>query len=217
MPYSACYDTSAKIRQQFSWKKETQDLVWMWITKQKIGNQALVLEKKQATDAQNLLLGYARDVQPGDGTNREGLAAKSYFTALFGVDFDRRRDSDIRNTYLNYGYSLILSCVNKEIASFGYLTSIGIHHIGETNPFNLGCDFMEPIRPFVDRMIITNAVDEVNYKTQFMALLTSEVLCGGKNMIMENAIRSYVMGVLAALNEENLEGIQEITFKNEQL
>ena len=71
-----------------------------------------------------------------DKTNREGHAAKVYFNSLFGKDFSRDNECNI-NKYLNYGYSIILSAVNREVKILGYLTELGVHHIGESNSFNL--------------------------------------------------------------------------------
>lgn len=67
-----------------------------------------------------------------------------YFNALFGIEFSRAL-SLLENAALNYGYSLILSALNREIAAAGYLTQLGT--------YNLGCDLMEPLR-----LLINNAV-----------------------------------------------------------
>ena len=84
-----------------------------------------------------------------DSTNREGHAAKVYFNALFGKDFTRDKDCPI-NAALNYGYSIILSCFNREIVCSGYLTQLGLFHENMFNHYNLSCDLMEPFRPLVD-------------------------------------------------------------------
>ena len=68
--------------------------------------------------------------QDGDKTNREGHAAKVYFNSLFGKKFTRNDDNNI-NAALNYGYSILLSTINKEISANGYLTQLGIHHKNE--------------------------------------------------------------------------------------
>lgn len=54
---------------------------------------------------------------------------------------------------MNYGYAVLLSAVNREVVSRGYLTQCGICHHSEYNEFNLACDLMEPFRPVVDRMV----------------------------------------------------------------
>ena len=71
-------------------------------------------------------------VLPGDITNAEGHAARTYFRLIFGVDF-RRSNYDAVNAALNYGYSLLLSAFNRSVVSAGYLAQVGIKHC---NPYN---------------------------------------------------------------------------------
>ena len=138
-----------------------------------------------------------------DNTNREGHAAKVYFNALFSSSFSRNQDNQI-NKFLDYGYSILLSAINREIKSFGYLTEIGIHHIGETNPFNLSCDFIEPLRPLVDYYVINKLVDDENFKNVFINMLNLKVRYRDKELFLENAIHSYVGGLLTNLRTGSL-------------
>ena len=216
-PYYATFDSTAKIKQQIAWKRDIKELVWTRIVKQKINNQARVLLDDGFIDSYNLLKQYISTLTLGDSTNREGLAAKQYFSTLFGSSFDRRDRHNKINVFLNYGYSLLLSSFNKEIASFGYLTQLGIHHIGETNPFNLSCDLMEPFRPFIDKFVLSTELDDDNFKTQLMNAMTLEINYSNKNMILENAIKQYVLSVFSALNSNDITEIDEPTFKDEQL
>ena len=217
MPYSSCFDSSSKIRKQVCWEKEAADILWKDIVRQKITNQALVLKERGYFESLGILINYLNSVELGDTTNREGLAAKSYFPAIFGTGFDRREDSDIRNTYLNYGYSLILGMVNREISISGYLTQLGIHHIGNTNPFNLGCDLMEPIRPLVDRMIIKGDLKADTFKGTLLSIVSEQVLIDGRVMILENAIRYYVLSFFQAMLTGQPKDLRHITFPDEQL
>lgn len=50
-----------------------------------------------------LLDGYVAEMAYMDKHNREGLAAKVYFSAVFGVDFSRD-DMSPENAALDYGY-----------------------------------------------------------------------------------------------------------------
>lgn len=211
MPYCICYDGPAKIKIQFAWDEMTKALVWQKIVKQKIYNQAAVLTSMNKGEAANLLLRYCDEVQPGDSTNREGLAAKSYFAALFGNNFDRRSKSFKVNTYLNYGYSILLSAINRAVSVYGYLSMVGIHHIGKENPFNLSCDIMEPFRPFVDYVILTSELTEQNYKSQMMQMLAMLVVYDDKNMIMDNAVSQYTLDVVKALGKNDVSMIKELT------
>ncbi len=214
--YYESYDTYKKIKCQISWKQEIKDRLWAIIIKQKILNQAEVLFRMEKFDCFNLLRNYASEITIGDSTNREGLSAKMYFNALFDNNFDRKNKNDIRNIFLNYGYSLILSTFNKEIAAYGYLTQLGIHHIGETNPFNFSCDLMEPFRPFVDYLILScKELNENNYKNKILELLTSEISYNNRNTIMLNAINFYVLSAVSVLNNENIRLLDNPKFKDE--
>lgn len=211
-PYGISYNSPAKIKQQLNWKNETCKEVWKEIIKQKIYNQMLLLKELKKEEA-DLLASYYSNVQTDDVTNREGLAAKVYFNALFGKGFERRNDLDERNVYLNYGYSLMHSSVNKEISIFGYLNSVGVHHIGATNHYNLGSDIMEPLRPFVDSVVYKENLSDKDFKKRMMQLLTEECFCDGKTMIIQNAIQAYALSIFSALNSDDPSLVKLISFK----
>ncbi len=211
VPYSICYDSPAKIKKQFSWEEATKDLVWQKIVKQKIFNQAAVLRDMKKEEAYTLLIKYYDEVDPGDKTNREGLAAKAYFAALFGNTFDRRSKAFKENIYLNYGYQILLAAVNRAISVYGYLTAVGIHHKGEQNQYNLGCDIMEPFRPFFDYAILMGQLTEEDFRRQMINVLSNVVVYDDKNTILDNAITFYVHDVLKALEKDDTFLIKELT------
>lgn len=217
VPQHGAYNTYERLMMQMEWSKETKDLIWQNIIYQKISNQAKILHSIGEDKAEEILQGYLKEIEIGDVTNREGLAAKTYFAAMFGSNFDRRKDKDIRNTYLNYGYSMLLSSFNREVSIAGYQCVIGIHHIGSENPFNFGCDLMEPFRPFVDRYIIQKLVNENDYKKEFVNILNSNVSCDENLTILENAVHNYALSVFNALNSKSSEKISKVTFLDEQL
>ena len=107
MSYYDNYHTAKNVLEQTKWGEQTKRDVFTQIIRQKILNQARLLLKfgKEESD---LLFSYAAEIEEADETNREGHAAKVYFNALFGLDFERRSDNPI-NAALNYGYSLLLS------------------------------------------------------------------------------------------------------------
>lgn len=216
VPYNICYDGPAKIKKQFAWSDSTKDLIWQKIVKQKIYNQAAVLKELKKDESYSMLMKFYDEVEPGDNTNREGLAAKAYFAALFGNNFDRRSKAFEVNTYLNYGYQILLAAVNRSISVHGYLTAVGIHHKGEQNQFNLGCDIMEPFRPFIDYPIALGTINEKEFKTQLINLFASVIVYDDKKTIMENAISFYVQDVLKALEKEDATFMKELT-RNGQL
>ena len=55
---------------------------------------------------------------------------------MFWYDFTRTADNAL-NAGLNYGYSIMLACFNREIVANGYITQLGIYHDNMYNKFNL--------------------------------------------------------------------------------
>ena len=200
--YYGSHNSSKKINFQFSWKKEIKDKFWQSIVKNKIINQALMLNKIKS-DKYDILLSYIDDVLVADKTNREGHAAKVYFNALFGKDFVRNYSDNI-NAALNYGYAILLSTINKEIIANGYLTQIGIHHKNEFNEFNLTCDLMEPFRVLIDNFVYYNQDRELDtqYKLDIVNIFNNKFNFEGKKYILKDIIRMYVKNTLEILNDE---------------
>ena len=108
------------------------------------------------------------------------------------------------NAALNYGYSIILSAVAKEIVSLGYCTQLGISHENQFNPFNLACDLMEPFRILIDRLVAEMQVSEFNSekKYQLLNVLNQEVRINGNREYVSKAIRIYVKSVCDAMEEQ---------------
>ncbi len=211
IPYYGAYNNLEKITTQMHWLPETKGKLWQMVTCQKIAWQASNLDIVGQNQCGDKLREYIGEVEVGDVTNREGHAAKVYFNACFGKDFSRGQDCSI-NAFLNYGYSIILSAVNREIKSFGYLTELGIHHIGKENPFNLSCDFMEPLRPFIDRLVLKGQINDENFKQELINCLNTDVLFDGKTMFLDNAIHLYVQSLLSSLNDQSPEKAKFIDY-----
>lgn len=211
VPYQNNFYSYRKIKEQIDFVKANNGLLWMYIVKEKINNQAnnlLLMEKKEQY---NMLISYCNDVQSGDTTNREGHSAKVYFNALFGKSFSRDQDNFI-NKYLNYGYAILASTISREIKSLGYLTELGIHHIGESNSFNLTYDLIEPIRALVDKYVILGLVNEENYKEEFVNMLSKEVMYNNQKIILDNAIHQYVTDMINYLKTGELDYIRFIQY-----
>lgn len=133
--------------QQYEWNDHVKEILWTKIVRSKIINQIKVLKNYQI-DCQDLKNELDK-LEINDMTNREAVVARKYFEKLFGNKYSRK-DFTPMNAALNYGYSILLSAVNKEIVSAGYVTYLGIHHQSQENMFNFGSDLMEPFRPVVD-------------------------------------------------------------------
>ncbi len=153
LPLYGAHNTSKRIAEQIAWGEPIKKRVWQRVVRDKIRNQAMFLEERDYQSEGKQLRGLVAEVRSGDTTNREAHAARLYFAALFGPTFSREMDAPT-NAALNYGYATLLSMVNREIVSRGFLTQAGICHRNEYNQFNLACDLMEPFRPAVDRLVV---------------------------------------------------------------
>ena len=208
-PYYGTADSVEKIRKQISWDSSLTDQIWKSIVIRKILNQAAVLEHNGHEEKANQLRAYAKDVCPADSTNREGHAAKVYFNTLFDDGFSRRDDCAV-NGALNYGYAVLLSAVNREIAAFGYSTMLGVFHDNGSNPFNLGSDLMEPFRPVIDEQVLSMNFVEFgpDQKHKLLDVLNKQVIIDGKHQFLLNAIRVYVQSFFTAIECKNVTKIK---------
>ncbi|WP_270639254.1 type II CRISPR-associated endonuclease Cas1 [Ligilactobacillus salivarius] len=200
--------------QQYEWNDHVKEILWTKIVRSKIINQIKVLKNYQI-DCQDLKNELDK-LEINDMTNREAVVARKYFEKLFGNKYSRK-DFTPMNAALNYGYSILLSAVNKEIVSAGYVTYLGIHHQSQENMFNFGSDLMEPFRPVVDYWLADkNFLDFTpDIKYGLVDLLNLEIKYNKKQMLLKNAIAKYVRDVIEYLNQETVEFDMEVEFTNE--
>lgn len=78
------------LKYQLAVGEATKKQAWKQIIEAKIKNQAVVL--RHYGKRSELLTPYHKNVKSGDTDNREGLAAKQYWTELFGGCFRRDRE-----------------------------------------------------------------------------------------------------------------------------
>lgn len=213
VPTYGCHDSSAKIRQQLKWTEGIRQQVWTEIVREKLWRQRAHLRRRGLPQADRITM-YLEQIQWNDSTNREGHAAKVYFNALFGVEFTRTDDTPL-NAALNYGYSLILSALNREISAAGYLNQLGLAHENTYNPFNLGCDFMEPLRPLVDSAVLDLQPEKLEREEKLVLvnLLNREVRYDGKKQYLLYAIRLYCSGLFRALQSGDMAEIKWIDYE----
>ena len=105
------------------------------------------------------------------------------------------------NSGLNYGYAVLLSLCNREIAANGYLTQLGIFHDNVFNPFNLGSDLMEPFRPLIDRYVLAMEWDQfgTKEKRQIVNILNEKVCVMGKRVSVAHAVSLGIRKVLSVM------------------
>lgn len=126
---------SENIKSQIAVSEPMKKQAWKQIIEAKIKNQSAVLD----TFCKNgsILKPFYANVKSGDTDNREGIAAKIYWTQLFGKDFKRDRCGDSPNVLLNYGYSILRAATARALLGSGLLPNLGIFHKSDTMPFRL--------------------------------------------------------------------------------
>jgi CRISP-associated protein Cas1 len=157
--------------------------LWKQVIEAKIANQSRLLDKLGKNSAK--LKALTKAVKSGDSDNREGFAARLYWTAMFSSVFIRDRFGMPPNPFLNYGYIVLRSAVARSLAGSGLLATFGIHHHNRYNAFCLADDMMEPYRPFVDEIVYRmnekwpNQMEiETEHKAELLQLMTTDVRIG---------------------------------------
>ena len=185
MPISFHYNSPRKINIQIGWNSELKKTCWQLIIKEKIKQQAFVLNQVNKKEVAAQLLLYRDKVLPGDIDNMEAIAAKCYFTSLFGDSFSRVKTSNVENTALDYGYA------------------------------NLACDLMEPFRPFIDLYVYDMPIsEENNFKHYMVNIFSKKVMINNEFQSLIFAIRLFIRKVLKYLNSET-SSIYDIQFLRE--
>lgn len=208
LPLNTHYRVLSVLRKQINLDPAFKNEVWKRITKAKIENQARVLDlvgcsRKVSCRIRQL----ADEVEPGDRSNREGIAAKVFFREIYGVDFIRF-SVDVINSALNYGYAIIRAAVSKSLVGYGFNCALGIHHVGEYNPFNLADDLMEPLRPIVDlwvRMNNEDLVDNLSKRNRvgLVNIVNQTVLIERKRTKIRYALDKYIKSFVTSIDRAN--------------
>ena len=198
--YYGCFNCSKKLKTQAAWDASVASAINTMIIAQKIVNQAAMLRKYGFDDRAELLDEYVAEIELDDAGNREGHAAKVYFNTLFGKDFTREKECAV-NAALNYGYSIVLSDINRAVVACGRSTQIGINHCNEFNEFNFSCDLIEPLRVIVDEYVYLQGKREFdkNYKFELVGLLNKRVKLD-REYSLHDAIGVYVKNITDSLD-----------------
>lgn len=215
LPLYGAHNVGKRVAEQLCWGEPVKKRVWQHVVKDKIYQQARFLEERMYEQEAKSIHQLVSEVRSGDTTNREAHAARLYFKALFGSSFSRDLDCPA-NAALNYGYAVLLSLVNREIVSRGYLTQVGICHHSEFNQFNLSCDLMEPFRPAVDKLVIDELEGE--FESQIRRTLgdlpNKGMTYRGGSYRLSSVVSLYVQDCFNALNKkistDDIEGFEII-------
>lgn len=184
LPFEGNDRQNERFRLQLETSEPLRKQLWQQTIKAKIENQAIVLEHHKETSGRLRTL--IKEVASGDSSNREGVAARYYWSKLFNdyiTDFQRDRYGNYPNNLLNYGYAILRAATARAIVSVGLHCTLGINHHNRNNAFCLADDLMEPYRPFVDNQVAEivaiehpKFVEEISqaHKQKLLALLAND-------------------------------------------
>ena len=153
LPIGAHSRHAAIVEDQFAISKPLKKRLWQQMVIAKIRNQAAVADLL-GRDGKSVLR-FAAEVQSGDVTNREAAAASAYFRTA--IPYGTRRDGPYAASF-DYGDGVLRAGIGREAVGGGWLVSRGIHHDNNLNAFNLVDDLIEPFRPVVDLIVLTNDI-----------------------------------------------------------
>ena len=187
LPISEGHQLHNKVlQQQISITVPTQKRLWKEIVQEKILQQALTLESQGHIAPQ--LHRLRKQVKSGDPDNCEAIAAQHYWKTLMGDNFVRDREADDGNHLFNYGYSIIRAMVARALVGTGLHPALGLFHHNQYDGLALADDLMEPLRPWVDRIVVQMLQQNPDQpldkpgKQQILSLLEQPVLWSKKEM-----------------------------------
>lgn len=184
----------------------TKKNVWKQLVESKIKNQALLLYNLGKNG--DALKPYYLNVKSGDTNNREGAAAREYWSQIFDEGFRREREGLPPNNLLNYGYTILRAAVARALVGSGLYPAFGVFHRNRYNAFPLADDVMEPYRPFVDEIVYhlyyDGAVTELNNdsKGKLLKVLFADVKMGKVTRPLENALSLTTASLLKIFKGE---------------
>ncbi|MBU4689960.1 type II CRISPR-associated endonuclease Cas1 [Mycoplasma zalophidermidis] len=209
IPYQGHYNMKI-FQEQITWNDSFKCEIWTKLVKAKIKNSIKTLINLNVVDDYNLdkLNTYYQNVKYLDPDNKEAHVAKLYFKLLFGEKFVRSNDNDIKNTFLNYGYAILLSYITRYISSKGYDSRIGLHHKSYNNNFALSTDLIEPFRCIIDKFVFefVNQNELLlfqDYKQQLFDLFEQYIIVNNSKIKISSYIQKFIV---AALSGDDLEG-----------
>lgn len=212
MPKTMLMTLEGNTTQQESYKYQmdaslpTKKNVWKQLVECKIKNQALLLNMLGKNG--DVLKPYYMNVKSGDTDNREGAAARDYWSRIFDPGFKREREGPPPNNLLNYGYAILRAAVSRALIGTGLYPAFGVFHRSRYNAFPLADDVMEPYRPFVDEIVYhlyyDGAVTDLDSqsKGKLLRLLFSDVKIGKVTRPLENALSITTASLLKVYKGE---------------
>lgn len=208
LPFNTHSKAAERAMIQIQASKPCKKQIWQKIIKEKLSNQAALLDYIGCQEESKKIRCLINRVHSGDSGNCEAQGARLYFKGLFGKGF-KRGNEDIVNIILNYLYTIIRSCIAREIVGAGLNPIFSIFHSNKTNAFALVDDLIEPFRPLADRyaLLILEKIDSESKLTPAIKKLCISIN-SHKMIFMQQyqdfhiAIQNYIYSFISALNKE---------------
>lgn len=212
LPFAANTTAAESIEAQLMATDAVNGRLWRMVVRQKIRNQAALMERLGAKNAKRLL-GLADEVKNGDPSNCEAQAARIYFQEIGPEGFVRDRDGEWPNAPLNYGYAILRAATARALVGSGLACFRGIHHHNRYNAFALADDIMEPYRPFVDQYVLGREppfdapMDDLTkeMRARLLQVLTCDVSLGGVRRPLMVALSSTTASLARYFRKESAE------------
>ena len=186
-------------------RKKTTENYSIGIKKLELLIEKISKLKGKISSNSNSLMGY------------EGNAAKHYFKILSELIpikykfFGRssRPAKDIFNTFLNYGYGILYSKVEKALVIAGLDPYIGLFHTDNYNKKSLVFDFIEPYRVMVEKVVFYLFSRRLVKDRYYEKILDGFILNKeGKKLLVEKLMKSFSEKI--RYNNKNIKSINRI-------
>ena len=216
IPYGSYHRPLQTTDLQIGMTAPFKKITWKKIIEQKIKNQHDHLAQR---GSQVSLYDLLTSIRSGDPDNREAQAAKRYWKELLGAT--GRKTEMAENSGLDYGYAIVRSSLARNIASYGLLGHLGVHHRGPYNAFNLADDLIEPFRPIIDHFVIEywshlgKKLLDTHDKATFQKIFLLKCWINGELSTVSHCSERIVSSFVRALQSKKPSALEMPGFFNE--
>lgn len=181
--------------------------LWELILKAKIKNQASLLRE---LGVPSQYLEFQKKSSHPSESNCSLKYWQRFFAKLGEQRLSRRNDDSPINQNLNYGYAVLRALVHRSIIVHGLIPLFGCHHIPRAKAHPLVYDLMEPLRPFIDKMLyfyeISDSAKDIKNWAKFVAteFVNLKIIRRKNKIKILDAIDVYVSSYANALAEKSI-------------
>lgn len=200
--------------QQINMPPSLQARLWFTLLKAKSENQAFLLD---SLSKEHKIWHYIQD-----SSLEEGNIARHYwkvFFKSFGRNAPKKREhrnaENPINGMLNYAYAVIAALTHRSALAHGLNPVLGVHHKYRFRSNPLVYDLMEPLRPFVDFILLRYHKKyprlEIDSFVKHCAkdIIQSRINIGkAKNISLPNALDNYISSVCEVYRSGSLKNIK---------